>query len=97
MSLWVKIGAVLCLLLAVACSNSANDDSADNSLSEAQQLLQQFGELQVYFTEAAMQALLDCEDTGRLFVLYFGRSTSSNFLQPHFAAELFYHLLDTAS
>ena len=65
MTVWLKISAVLFLLVAVACSNSANDDNADNSLSEAQQVLQQFGELQDYFTEEAIQALLDYEDSGR--------------------------------
>ncbi|MDG2412356.1 MAG: DUF1330 domain-containing protein [Halioglobus sp.] len=61
----IKMGVVLSLLVAVACSNSANDDIADNSVSEAQRLLQQFGELQDYFTEEAMQAMLDYEDSGR--------------------------------
>ncbi|WP_279250019.1 DUF1330 domain-containing protein [Candidatus Marimicrobium litorale] len=65
MTVWLKISAVLFLLVAGACSNSANDDNADNSLSEAQQVLQQFGELQDYFTEEAIQALLDYEDSGR--------------------------------
>lgn len=65
MKWWEKMGVVLCLLLAVACSNHSNDDIADNSVSEAQRLLQQFGEVQDYFTEEAIQALLDYEDSGR--------------------------------
>ena len=65
MKRWQKMGVVLSLLLVVACSNHSNDDIADNSVSEAQRLLQQFGELQDYFTEEAIQALLDYEDSGR--------------------------------
>ncbi|MEP5570049.1 MAG: DUF1330 domain-containing protein [Halioglobus sp.] len=55
-----RIGAVLCLLLVSGCS-----DSSDNIKSEAHRLLEQFGELQSYFTEAGVQGLLDYADTGR--------------------------------
>lgn len=58
----LRVCTILCLLLAIACS-----DSSDNQprKSEAQRLLEQFGELQPYFTEEGVQGLLDYEDTGR--------------------------------
>ncbi|NQX88001.1 MAG: DUF1330 domain-containing protein [Halioglobus sp.] len=53
--------AALCLLLLTGCSNSS-----DNSLttSEADRLLERFGDLQPYFTKAGIQGLLDHEETG---------------------------------
>ena len=55
------IAAFLCLLLVNGCS----DGSDNNSVSESQRLLAQFGELQSSFSESGMQGLLDYEDSGR--------------------------------
>jgi uncharacterized protein (DUF1330 family) len=61
----VRIGAMLCLLLVGGCQDSSdNITNTNTTISEAQRLLEQFGELQPYFTEAGMQGLLDYEDTG---------------------------------
>jgi len=63
----VWLGAFLCLLLVGGCHDSS--DNITNTTSEAQRLLEQFGELQPYFTEEGMQGLLDYEDTGRPVIL----------------------------
>ncbi len=55
-----RLSVVLCLLLVNACSNNS-----DTTNSETQRLLERFGQLQPYFTEAGVQGLLDYEDTGR--------------------------------
>lgn len=54
-----RIGSVLCLLLVSGCS-----DGSDNIQGEAQRLLERFGDLQPYFTEAGVQGLLDYEIYG---------------------------------
>ncbi len=76
-----KIGAVLCLLLVGACngsSGSSDNTTNINTTSEAQRLLEQFGELQPYFTEQGMQGLLDYEDTGRPVTLMQLMSVTDN-------------------
>ncbi len=67
------LSVVLCLLLVNACSNNSDITYSNNSgttntdttNSETQRLLERFGHLQPYFTEAGVQGLLDYEDTGR--------------------------------
>ena len=53
------VTAIAFTIIMVGCS-----DGSDTTKTQAQHLLERFGELQEYFTEEGMQSLLDYQDTG---------------------------------
>ena len=78
MSYRTAIAMVLFLLVTACSGGGGGSDSSDNIKSEAQRLLERFGELQPYFTEAGVQGLLDYEDTGRPVTLVQLMSVTNN-------------------
>lgn len=69
----IAVALVFFMALAVGCGDDADNLAAtfgqEHRTTEAQRLLNQFGELQRHFTEAGVQGLLDYVDSGRPVLL----------------------------